>query len=132
MIGKRQRLEIRHGLPWVEVGFRDAHGSICKEWLILDTGSSHTILSVELAKALGLRRARRLDDATFDGTKRTERAYPAHLPALVFCGREIENYTVYCAAFEEKLHVPGLLGFDFFDETDFFMSRKRMSVHLSW
>lgn len=132
MIGKRQPLEIRHDLPWVEVHFRKPDGGFRKEWLILDTGSSHTLLSIELAKVLGLRRTRRLGDATFDGPKRSERAYPAQVPALTFCGREIENYTVYCTVFQEELHVPGLLGFDFLGETDFFMSRKRNSVHLSW
>jgi predicted aspartyl protease len=132
MIGKRQRLEVRSSLPWVEVGFRDTRGSLCTEWLILDTGSSHTILSEELAKALGLRRARKSELAIFDAPDRSERAYPARVPALIFCGREIQDYTVYCAAFQEKLHIPGLLGFDFFEETDFLISRERQSVQLSW
>jgi hypothetical protein len=128
----RQPLEVRDKLPWVEVKIRDRRGVPCKEWLILDTGTSHTILSVDLAEALGFPESEGAGEATFDTPDGPVLGYTVRVPGLIFAGREIKNYLLGCKAFHVKLHVPGILGFDFFAQTDLLISPRKMSVHLAW
>jgi hypothetical protein len=131
MRSKRQQLEIREGIPWVEVRLLARNGTMCREWLILDTGSANTILSVDLAESLGFFGSQRDGTATFDTPDGYFEGYTVRLPAIVFAGREIQDYLVGCETFRSRLHVPGLLGYDFFRGTDLLISDRKNSIHLA-
>lgn len=128
----RQPLEIRDGLPWVRVKIRREDGHLRSEWLVLDTGSSNTILSTAVAEAIGFPKSRKVGDATFDTPDGEVVGYTIRVPGLIFAGREIRNYLLGCKVFNLKLHVPGVLGFDFFEKADLLISRRKLSVHVAW
>lgn len=132
MRAAKRQLEIEEGLPWVTVRLRSRKGAQRWERFILDTGSSNTILSVDLAQILGYPESTKLGVTTFDTPDGPVLGYTVRIPSLNLAGREIRDYLVGCKLFQSRLHVPGILGLDFFEETDFLLSVRSRSIHLTW
>lgn len=56
----------------------------------------------------------------------------AELPSLKVMGRCIKNLLVGCQVFQSHLHFPGILGLDFFEDTDLRLSFRQRLIYLSW
>lgn len=133
MRSARRSLEIRNGLAWVEVSLVSAEGSLHHERFVLDTGTSHTSLAIELATELGFPRSKRRGIARFETPHGVVRGYTVRLPSVSVMGRSVSDLLVGCQRFQTSFHVPGILGLDFFDNSDLLLSlRKTKSIHLAW
>ena len=133
MRSARRSLEIKQGLAWVEVALRSDSGSIHHEKFVLDTGTAHTSLAVELATEIGFPRSRRLGTARYETPHGLVKGYTVRIPSINVMGREITDYLVGCQRFHTSFHVPGILGLDFFSDTDLLLSlRRQKSIHIAW
>jgi hypothetical protein len=133
MRSSRRPLEYRDKLIWVQARLTSSWGHPVLQRLVLDTATSNTSLSVELAERLGFPESRKVGDAWYDSPQGPVHGYTVRLPAIGVMGREIQDYLVGCQVFYSRLHVPGILGLDFFLGTDILLSlRKKMGIHLAW
>jgi len=129
----RRQLEFRDGLIWIDVELFTSDGYPVTEQFVLDTATSNTSLSVEVAEALGYPESKKQGNATYDTPHGPVLGYTVRLPAFKVMGRELQDYLVGCQVFYSRLHVPGILGLDFFLGTDLLLSlRKQKSIHLAW
>lgn len=132
MRAARRSLDVQHGLIWVEAAVTTPDGRIRDIRLVLDTGTPNTILSSEVAAELGYPESVAAGVATFDTPDGPVLGYTSRIPALVALGLEVNNYLVGVKLFHSRLHVPGILGLDFFEGTDLLLSFRNRSIHLAW
>jgi len=132
MRSARQPLDRHDGLIWVPVLLEGENGLRWAAEFVLDTGTSNTVLSVQLAEFLGLSESKRLGRAIFDTPDGPVEGYTVRIPGVSFLGREVRDCLVGCKMFYSRLDVQGILGVDFFEETDLLLSFRRSSLHLAW
>jgi len=125
-------LKLREGLPWGGVLIRSKRGF--HKWFefVLDTGTAHTVLHARTARALGLTEADRLGEAHFDSIGHSEPGDTVRLPSFVAFGRDLQDYLVGVVPFQSRIDVPGILGLDFFEQTDLLLSFRRGEAVLEW
>lgn len=123
---------MRDGLIWVEVTLERAAGGLLRDCFVLDTGTPNTILSLELAEHLGYPESRGSGVALFDTPDGPVLGYTARIAALRALGRSQLDYLVGVKVFHERLHVPGILGLDFFADADLLLSFRSRSILLTW
>jgi hypothetical protein len=93
MRSARRPLEFRDGLIWLEAELTSSSGQAVLERLVLDTATSNTCISVELAERLGYPEAKKLGTATFDTPHGPVLGYTIRIPCLSVLGRPAGNRT---------------------------------------
>lgn len=126
----RRSLSIVDGLIWVDAELYGHGGVVLNQSLVLDTGTATTILSDELAKSLGLKQSKKSE--LYDAPQEQVKTRMALLPGIKVMGREEANRWVGCQVLQSRLHVPGILGLDFFLETDLRLAFLEKQIYLSW
>lgn len=79
---------------------------------IFDTGTSRTILQINIAIGIGLGPERSLGPCEFRGVHGTERGYWVMAPRLEALGRTWKDFELACLPIEADLEVDFLLGLD--------------------
>lgn len=68
---------------------------------------------------------------TYDAPQEQARTAMAVRPSIKVMGREKQNCLIGCQVFQSQLHVPGILGLDFFLETDLRLAFLENLMYLS-
>lgn len=125
-------LKLRDGLPWVGVLARSPRGKHKYFSFVLDTGTAHTVLHAKTARALGFLPEDNLGEADFDSIGHSEPGDTVRLSSLIVFGRDVTNYLVGVVEFQSRIDVPGILGLDFFLDTDLLLAFRREEASLEW
>lgn len=125
-------LKLRDGLAWVGILARSRRGPLKYFSFVLDTGTAHTVLHATTARSLGITGEDKLGTADFDAIGHSEPGHTVRLSSFISCGREVNNYLVGVVEFQSRIDVPGILGLDFFLETDLLLAFRRGEVVLDW
>ena len=127
----KQPLERAHGLLWVDAVLADRFGTSWPAKLVLDTGTSNTILSTGMARFLGYPKSRKLGTATIETPFGSVDGYTFRLPSITVMKREVRGYLVAAEDFKSKTRLAGILGLDFFEGTDLLLSFRKNLVYLT-
>lgn len=128
----RRSLDISKGLIWLDAVVVSDYGYAVTDRVVLDTATAHTSLSSEFAEELGFPESKKRGVATWDTPFGPVEGYTVRLPALTVLGRRVENFLVGCQRLSSGLHVPAILGLDFFAETDLRLAFREKFIFLSW
>ena len=126
----KRSLEIVDGLIWISADLVGAYGSPVTQPLVPYTGTATTILSMDIARGLGLKKSRKSE--LYDAPQAPVKTHRVMLPSLTVLGLQKENCWVGCQVFQSRLHVPGILGLDFFLQTDLRLAFLENRIYLSW
>lgn len=125
-------IRLHEGLVWVRVLVQSSRRTYRAFAFILDPGSSQTILHRRTAERIGFPESAKTGDATFDAVTGPVPAYTFELPSIIVLGRELENLEVAAKTFPPRLDVDGVLGLDFFMNTDLHLLLRTGELVLEW
>jgi len=82
--------------------------------MVMDNGSSRTLIERSVAESVGLHEGLKVGDATFRGVSGPPiRGYRIIAPRFEAFGRSMLNFEIVCLELSEDLEVEGLIGLDF-------------------
>jgi len=99
---------------WVEATLEGVDGSTRDLILVVDPGTSETIVERRIAEAIGLDVSRSLGPASDRGASGVQKGYYTGTVSLKVFGRRVAGFQVAACPFDEDLETDGLLGLDFF------------------
>ena len=82
--------------------------------LLVDPGTSETIVDDALAAQIGLDRSESIGPAQFRGFTGPQDGYYVMADGLEVCGRRVGPFKVACCPCDPGFEIDGLLGLDFF------------------
>ncbi len=127
-----QAIELHEGLIWVLTLVQNKRRAYRRFRFVLDPGSAQTILHQRTAVSIGFPKSAKTGDATFDTVTGPVPAYTFELPSIIAMGRELKDYEVAAKTFPPRLHIDGILGLDFFRDTDLSICFRTGELKLEW
>lgn len=128
----RESLEIEHDLIWVNATVLRADGSPWTTRVVLDIATGNTSLDESFANFIGFDKSKSLGKAEWDSPFGPVFGYTVRLPYFSVMGRVFTDYLVGVGAMSKRLNVPGLLGLDFFANTDLRLAFRERRIYLKW
>lgn len=102
---------------WVTAVLEGIDGLSHELILVLDPGTSETILERRIAEKVGLDESRSLGPARYRGAGGIQEGYYVEAPRLKVLGRPVSEFRIAACPFEDDLETDGLLGLDFLRNT---------------
>jgi predicted aspartyl protease len=102
---------------WVEATLEGADGSACDLILVVDPGTSETIIEERIAVDVGLDRSKSLGPARYKGASGVQDGYYVPATRLKDLGRTLTDFKIAACPFEDDLETDGLVGLDFLRNT---------------
>jgi hypothetical protein len=122
-------IEVKHGLPFVEVTIRYRGSELLLERVLLDTGSAGTIFNANLVGTISVFPEGNDVVDTIRGVGGVEYVYSKYFESIHFGDVSLENFQVEIGNMDYGMEINGIIGFDFISAANLLIDTKNMLVY---
>ena len=122
------KIELRHGIPYIEVIFKHNEKKVSLKNVVLDTGSGGTVFSTEIAIVLGLEAVLEDNIHRIRGIGGTEYVYEKTINSIMIGDNEIKNFKVQIGAMNYGFNIDAILGMDFLRHGKFVIDCNKLEI----
>jgi predicted aspartyl protease len=121
-------LDVRHGLPFVQMTVAYGGASLRLDHVLLDTGSASTVLATDRVAEIGL--LPQLTDRLrlIAGIGGSELVVDSVIPAVTLAGVVVTQFPVELASLEHGILLDGIIGFDLLSATGAVVDLKALTL----
>jgi Predicted aspartyl protease len=125
------RIELRHGLPFVEIAFSYNGVERKTPHILIDTGSAATLLAAEIALELGLEPELTDVIRSMRGIGGEEFVYEKKIKSLKLGDFFVPQFTIQIGAMDYGMEMNGILGMDFLMAIGAVIDLKKLEIYIA-
>lgn len=123
------KIDIQHGLPFVQIEVTFRGKELILDKVLLDTGSAGTIFNADVVRAIGVIPESNDVVDTIRGVGGVEYVYTKHFDSIFLGDVNLENFQVEIGSMEYGMAIDEILGFDFISSLNLVIDSKKMIVY---
>ncbi|SOC24993.1 aspartyl protease [Ureibacillus xyleni] len=123
------KINIKYGLPFIELEVTFRGNKLLLENVLLDTGSAGTVFNANIVEKIGVVPEENDTVDTIRGVGGVEYVYVKKFEAIQFGESRQENFEVEIGNMDYGMEIAGILGFDFISAAKLVIDMENMMVY---